>query len=689
MHMLLVFALHLLLQLCCTFKFQAVAAAAPFPHVGRWSAPPAYCGTRSNGGNTDAPLLGNGDLGVNLCGDAAAPTLYFGKNDFWSTYNSDVTHNMYQSLANVGRLSLDLSALGTPSEYSLSQHLHNATVASAFAYEGGARFSMECFVAADANALIATLFSSQDINLTMRLSTGSALGTARGLPVAAGGDGSSAMHVARNSSSASNAHPSAVARDCRDHLLDSFGQQSFHIGVDGALSVVGGGQDGRGASDERSEPHRCLLLMDDTSATRAPTASATPASVAGVTAPDWKVFRNINAMYYPTPSSNIHAIGKTSDSAACMALATNDTKCAIFAWSESSSECYCREDGVWEYTAQAGKVSGCIGSGPRAVKGCTPSPAPHPAPGPHPRPPTPPAAKPCTASNSCFRVSSAANSVECAQAGSAAAWVVETNASGASRITTQHVALGLKLCLTNSARGDPKARCGAVGACPHRLEARPCNASDDVAQLWSFGGDARQFRSESEPGTCLTAIPPVPLIRVAAAAAVADGSGAITSASDSYPSRTLSDGSVEVNTTVHVKANRRYTFAVAVLSSRDESGDLVAAATSLAAKAATASGKSALRAAHAQWWQAYWNASSVQLGPQRQTLESFWYGMQYMAGCMNRPGKQATGLWGPWIQTDEMNWNGDYTLVRPRKCERSLSSCVLLFVVCCAYFLSR
>ena len=124
MRMFRVSALHPLL-LCCTF--QAVAAAM-FPHAGRWSAPPAYCGTRSNGGNTDAPLLGNGDLGVNLCGDAAAPTLYFGKNDFWSTYNSDVTHNMYQSLANVGRLSLDLSALGSPGEYSLSQHLRNATV---------------------------------------------------------------------------------------------------------------------------------------------------------------------------------------------------------------------------------------------------------------------------------------------------------------------------------------------------------------------------------------------------------------------------------------------------------------------------------------------------------------------------------------------------------------------------------
>ena len=38
--------------------------------------------------------------------------------------------------------------------------------------------------------------------------------------------------------------------------------------------------------------------------------------------------------------------------------------------------------------------------------------------------------------------------------------------------------------------------------------------------------------------------------------------------------------------------------------------------------------------------------------------ESFWYGMEYMGGSTNRAGKQATGLWGNWIQTDDMNWNG-------------------------------
>ena len=50
------------------------------------------------------------------------------------------------------------------------------------------------------------------------------------------------------------------------------------------------------------------------------------------------------------------------------------------------------------------------------------------------------------------------------------------------------------------------------------------------------------------------------------------------------------------------------------------------------------------------------------MGPKRQRLEGFWYGMQYLSGMQNAPGKPASGLWGPFIQTDTMNWNGDYTL---------------------------
>ena len=53
----------------------AYSRASVTDHYGSWSSPPMFCGPDSQltRGNTDAPLLGNGDIGVNLCGDASHP----------------------------------------------------------------------------------------------------------------------------------------------------------------------------------------------------------------------------------------------------------------------------------------------------------------------------------------------------------------------------------------------------------------------------------------------------------------------------------------------------------------------------------------------------------------------------------------------------------------------------------------
>jgi hypothetical protein len=142
-------------------------------------------------------------------------------------------------------------------------------------------------------------------------------------------------------------------------------------------------------------------------------------------------------------------------------------------------------------------------------------------------------------------------------------------------------------------------------------------------------------------------------------------------------SRVLPDGSIEVNTTVDMQAGKKYTMVLAVMSSnalkqQTKHGDggsaasgvgsgVISAAEQMLDHACAESWSSTVEL-HNQWWDIFWNASSIDLGPERRTLESFWYGMQYMSGSMNRAGKQATGLWGPWIQSDDMNWNGDYTL---------------------------
>lgn len=253
--------------------------------------PPSFCGPKSRllTGNTDAPLLGNGDIGVNLCGTlatrttangngekgkkpspeaaaaaaAAGPeglTWYIGKNDFWSTNNQDVTHNMYQSVANVATLTLVQAAAAgkqtqaasggsaqhaqvNPLPYSMQQHLWNASITSQMGYSssvasvasgggGSETLSTASIVGANTNVLVVELTSTVDGEWTLSLATGSAEGAKRGLPVSAGNasnDRGSVVHIARNSTSLDNQYPRALARDCRDRMLDAFGQQSFVI----------------------------------------------------------------------------------------------------------------------------------------------------------------------------------------------------------------------------------------------------------------------------------------------------------------------------------------------------------------------------------------------------------------------------------------------------------------------------
>lgn len=274
----------------------------------------------------------------------------------------------------------------------------------------------------------------------------------------------------------------------------------------------------------------------------------------------------------------------------------------------------------------------------------------------------------------CTRVGSAADLAECAAAGNAGVWHLEAVAGG-SRVVHNSSTLG-KLCLTDSQQADPEARCGSVGKCFPVLEARPC-ASDGymrAAQLWNLGGPLKQLRSSgsiavrgeatpagAESSQCVTAIPPVPLIQVAAAVRVL-GQGAKAAARTTTPTR-LDDGSIEINMTLEMRAGEVYTMATAVVSSNDlaqskSSKSVISAAELMLDRVCTTTGVASLRQQHAHWWAKFWNASSVDLGAERRTLEAFWFGMQYMAGSMNRAGKQATGLWGPWIQSDDMNWNG-------------------------------
>jgi hypothetical protein len=285
-------------------------------------------------------------------------------------------------------------------------------------------------------------------------------------------------------------------------------------------------------------------------------------------------------------------------------------------------------------------------------------------------------------------VGSTADQAGCDAAGTDAIWIAEsTTKDGVYRIVNDHPTLG-KVCLTVEGLGStPKGYKDMA-----QVVASPCSAlieqADDASQLWSYSHDDpwQQLRSvglsAQNGGTsmCLAAVPPVPLIEVAAALAVVrpNGGGDRGLYPHSNPQQQLaehrttytSEGEVTINAKLHLKANTPTTFVVSVVSSRDNSAaagsppprSVSAAAVDLAQSTATRTAVAAQRVETLAWWSSYWNASAVNLGPDRQLLEGFWYGMNYMAGMQNRAGKQATGLWGPWIQADTMNWSGDYTL---------------------------
>ncbi|MGC7136689.1 discoidin domain-containing protein [Listeria ivanovii] len=60
------------------------------------------------------------------------------------------------------------------------------------------------------------------------------------------------------------------------------------------------------------------------------------------------------------------------------------------------------------------------------------------------------------------------------------------------------------------------------------------------------------------------------------------------------------------------------------------------------------------------WWKNYYLQSYVDTGNTK--LNKTYYGSQYIFGSATRAGKTAPGLYGPWITTDQANWQGDYHL---------------------------
>lgn len=74
----------------------------------------------------------------------------------------------------------------------------------------------------------------------------------------------------------------------------------------------------------------------------------------------------------------------------------------------------------------------------------------------------------------------------------------------------------------------------------------------------------------------------------------------------------------------------------------------------------TAEKLEAVRKEHDDWWNGFWDESSVSIGDEE--LERYYYMSQYLFACSSRSDKFAPGIWGPFVTRDEAAWGGDYHL---------------------------
>jgi len=107
-----------------------------------------------------------------------------------------------------------------------------------------------------------------------------------------------------------------------------------------------------------------------------------------------------------------------------------------------------------------------------------------------------------------------------------------------------------------------------------------------------------------------------------------------------------------------VPAGGRVVVLVSALDDRDTPGYFAATLADL--RHADAARVAASWSRHLAWWRRFWSKSFVDI-PDK-TLQAWWYGSLYLLASCSRSGHVAPGLWGNWITSRHMGWQGDYTL---------------------------
>jgi hypothetical protein len=107
-----------------------------------------------------------------------------------------------------------------------------------------------------------------------------------------------------------------------------------------------------------------------------------------------------------------------------------------------------------------------------------------------------------------------------------------------------------------------------------------------------------------------------------------------------------------------VSAGGKVIVAVAATDDRDAAGYFQSAISVL--QRATAETVAGAWSRHVAWWRSFWSRSFVEI-PDK-TIQSWWYGSMYVLASCSKKGNVAPGLWGNWITSTNMGWQGDYTL---------------------------
>ena len=107
-----------------------------------------------------------------------------------------------------------------------------------------------------------------------------------------------------------------------------------------------------------------------------------------------------------------------------------------------------------------------------------------------------------------------------------------------------------------------------------------------------------------------------------------------------------------------VPAGGQATIALAAVTNRNTNNFLAAAQQQ--SQQANASAMNSLFQGHNQWWSNLWSKSFIQIGDQQ--IQNNWYASLYLLACCSASNCPPPGLWGNFISSTGMYWEGDYTL---------------------------